>query len=151
VNRERYLKFTVTDLNDPNEPYTPFADTPEVQGMDTFFNNFMAEASPIINSEQQSEIVAYMQPTTSIQQSHVPDGNQIWSLYFDGSKSKEGAGAGCIIINPAGNKTLMACRLEFECTNNTAEYEALLQGLRKALDMNIQNLVVFGDSEIVVR
>jgi ribonuclease HI len=45
----------------------------------------------------------------------------------------------------------MACRLEFECTNNTAEYEALLQGLRKALDMNIQNLVVFGDSEIVVR
>jgi hypothetical protein len=30
MNRERYLKFTVTDLNDPNEPYTPFADSPEV-------------------------------------------------------------------------------------------------------------------------
>jgi hypothetical protein len=45
----------------------------------------------------------------------------------------------------------LACRLEFECTNNIAEYEALLQGLRKALDMHIQNLVVFGDSEIVVR
>jgi ribonuclease HI len=68
-----------------------------------------------------------------------------------GSKSKEGAGAGCIIIDPAGNKTLLACRLEFECTNNIAEYEALLQGLRKSLDMSIQNLVVFGDSEIVVR
>jgi ribonuclease HI len=86
-----------------------------------------------------------------MQQSHEPDENQIWSLYFDGSKSKEGAGAGYIIIDPVGNKTLMACRLEFECTNNTAEYEALLQGLRKDLDMNIQNLVVFGDSEIVVR
>ena len=85
------------------------------------------------------------------QRSHVPDVNQIWSLYFDGSKSKEGAGAGCVIIDPAGNKTLIACRLEFECTNNTAEYEALLQGLRKALDMNIQNLTVFGDYEIVVR
>jgi ribonuclease HI len=151
VNRERYLKFTVTDLNDPNEPYTPSADSPEVQGMDTFFGNFMAEASPITNPEQQSEIVAYMQPTASTQRSHVPDANQIWSLYFDGSKSKEGAGAGCVIIDPAGNKTLMACRLEFECTNNTAEYEALLQGLRKASDMNIQNLTVFGDSEIVVR
>jgi ribonuclease HI len=92
-----------------------------------------------------------MQPTASTQRSHVPDGNQIWSLYFDGSKSKEGAGAGCVIIDLAGNKTLIACRLEFECTNNTAEYEALLQGLRKALDMNIQNLTVFGDSEIVVR
>jgi hypothetical protein len=45
----------------------------------------------------------------------------------------------------------LACRLEFECTNNVAEYEALLQGLRKSLDMHIQNLIVFDDSEIVVR
>jgi ribonuclease HI len=151
VSRESYLKFTVTDLNDPNEPFTPSIDSPEVQGMDTFFDNFMVEASPITNPEQQSQIVAYMQPTTSMQWSHVPDGNQMWSLYFDGSKSKEGSGARCIIIDPVGNKTLIACRLEFECTNNTAEYEALLQGLRKASDMNIQNLTVFGDSEIVVR
>jgi hypothetical protein len=151
VNRERYLKFTVTDLNDPNEPYTPPADSPEVQGMDTYFGNFIAEVSPIKNPQQRSEIKAFTQPTASIQKSCEPDKNQIWSLYFDGSKSKEGAGAGCIIIDPTGNKTLLACRLEFECTNNIAEYEALLQGLRKALDMHIQNLIVFGDSEIVVR
>jgi hypothetical protein len=113
VNRERYLKFTVTDLNDPNEPYTPLADSPEVQGMDTYFGNFMAEVSPINNSQQQSEIKAYTQPTASIQKSCEPDENQIWSLYFDGSKSKEGASIGCIIIDPAGNKTLLACRLEF--------------------------------------
>jgi ribonuclease HI len=151
VNRERYLKFTVTDLNDPNEPYTPPANSPEVQGMDTYFGNFTAEVSTINDPQQQSEIKAFTQPTASIQKSCELDKNQIWSLYFDGSKSKEGAGAGCIIIDPAGNKTLLACRLEFECTNNVAEYEALLQGLRKALDMRIQNLIVFGDSEIVVR
>jgi hypothetical protein len=52
VNHERYLKFTVTDLNDPNEPYTSPADSPEVQGMDTYFRNFMAEISPINNLEQ---------------------------------------------------------------------------------------------------
>jgi ribonuclease HI len=75
----------------------------------------------------------------------------IWSLYFDGSKSKEGAGARCVLIDPAGNKTLITCRLKFECTNNMVEYEALLQGLRKALDLKIHNLMVFGDSEIVVR
>jgi ribonuclease HI len=119
--------------------------------MDTFFGNFMAEVSPINNPQQQSEIKSCKQPTASIQQSCEPDGNQIWSLYFDGSKSKEGVGAGCIIIDPIGNKTLLACRLEFECTNNIAEYEALLQGLRKALDMHIRNLIVFGNSEIVVR
>jgi ribonuclease HI len=111
----------------------------------------MAETSAITNPEQQSKIVSYVQPTTSTQWSYALDKNQISSLYFDGSKSKEGAGAGCVIIDPSGNKTLITCRLEFECTNNTAEYEALLQGLRKDLDMNIQNLIVFGDSEIVVR
>jgi ribonuclease HI len=147
VNNERYLKFTVTDLNDPNEPYTPPANSPEVQGMDTYFGNFMVEVSPINDPQQQSEINVHTQPTASCES----DENQIWSLYFDGSKSKEGAGAGCIIIDPAGNKTLLACRLEFECTNNIAEYEALLQGLMKSLDMRIQNLMVFGDSEIVVR
>jgi ribonuclease HI len=151
VNRERYLKFTVIDLNDPNEPYTPPTDSPEVQGMDTYFGNFMAEFSPINDPQQQAEINAHTQPRASIQQSCESNANQIWSLYFDGSKSKEGAGAGCIIIDPAGNKTLLACRLEFECTNNIAEYEALIQGLRKSLDMHIQNLIVFSDSEIVVR
>jgi ribonuclease HI len=74
------------------------------------------------------------------------DEAQIWSLYFDGSKSKEGAGVGCVLIDPTGSKTFIACRLEFECTNNIVEYEALLQGLRISLDMDMQNLMVFGDS-----
>jgi ribonuclease HI len=119
--------------------------------MDTFFGNFMAETSTITDPEQQSEIMTCTQSTTFSQWSHAPDENQIWSLYFDGSKSKEGAGTDCVLIDLGGNKTLIACRLEFECTNNTAEYEALLQGLRKALDLDIQNLTVFGDSEIMVR
>ena len=69
--------------------------------------------------------------------SNATDEAQIWSLYFDGSKSKEGVIAGCVLIDPAGNKTFIACRSEFECTNNTIEYEALLQGIRKVLDIDI--------------
>ena len=75
----------------------------------------------------------------------------IWTLYFDGSRNKEGAGDGCLLIDPHGNKTMVACHLEFECTNNVAEYEALVQGLRKALDLNIKCIEVFGDSQIVAR
>jgi ribonuclease HI len=52
--------------------------------------------------------------------------NEFWSLYFDGSKSREGVGVGCLLIDPKGNKTFISCRLEFNCTNNIAEYEALL-------------------------
>jgi hypothetical protein len=146
LNRERYLKFMVTNLNDPNEPFTASANSPEIQRMDTFFENFMDETSTITDPEQQSKIMTCTQSTAFCQWSHASDENQIWSLYFDGSKSKEGVGAGCMLIDLAGNKTLIACRLEFKCTKNTVEYEALLQGLRKALDLNIQNLTVFGDS-----
>jgi ribonuclease HI len=82
---------------------------------------------------------------------NIADDEQIWSLYFDGSKSREGVGAGCVLIDPIGNKIFISFRLEFECTNNTTEYKTLLQGLRKALDMDVQKLVVFGDSEIIVK
>jgi hypothetical protein len=43
----------------------------------------------------------------------------MWTLFFDGSKSNEGAGVGCILKDPKGKKNLIACRLEFQCTNNT--------------------------------
>eukprot|EP00253_Pinus_taeda_P022838 PITA_22838 len=46
---------------------------------------------------------------------------------------------------------MLTCRLEFDCTNNTAEYKALVQGLYKAIRLNIKYLQVFGDSEIVVK
>jgi len=46
---------------------------------------------------------------------------------------------------------MLSCRLEFECTNNTAEHEALIQGLYKAIGLKVQYLKVFGDSEIVIK
>jgi ribonuclease HI len=55
------------------------------------------------------------------------------------------------LIDPKGNKTFISCRLEFYCTNNTVKYEAILQGLKKTIDLDVQCLVVFGDSEIVVK
>ena len=54
-------------------------------------------------------------------------------------------------MDPQGNKTCIACRMEFSCTNNTVEYEALIQGLKKAIDLGIKELIVYGDSEIIVR
>ena len=47
INHERYLKHTVTDLNDANEPFTTSTNSLEMRGMNTFFGNFMAETSPI--------------------------------------------------------------------------------------------------------
>ena len=48
------------------------------------------------------------------------------------------------------NKHFISCRLEFDCTNNTVEYEALVQGLKKAIELKVKNMKVYGDSEIVI-
>ena len=77
--------------------------------------------------------------------------SNFWMLFFYGSKNLEGSGAGCVLIEPRKNKHFLACRLEFECTNNTAKYEALVQGIRKAIEFKVKNLKVFGDSEIIVK
>ena len=73
------------------------------------------------------------------------------TLYFDGSKTKEGVEIGCVLIDQKKNKTLITCRLEFECTNNVAEYESLIQGLKKAIDLSVKDLKVYRDSEIIVK
>jgi ribonuclease HI len=58
---------------------------------------------------------------------------------------------GCILIDPKGKQNFLSYRLEFECTNNTAEYESLVQGLKKSMDLNIKEVKVFKDSKIIVR
>ena len=44
----------------------------------------------------------------------------------------------------------LSCRLEFECTNNMAEYEACIAGLEIALKKGIRNIQVFGDSALLI-
>ena len=55
------------------------------------------------------------------------------------------------MIDPEKNKQFLSCQLEFECMNNTIEYEDLVHGLRRAIDLKVKNLKVFGDSEIIVK
>lgn len=77
--------------------------------------------------------------------------NQTWTLRFDGSKSKRGAGAGIELISPTSETYLAAYRLQFHCTNNIAEYESLVHGLLLAIKKGAQILHCFGDSDVVVR
>jgi ribonuclease HI len=72
-------------------------------------------------------------------------------MYFDGACSKDGVGAGIVFISPSKEVTTLSFKLEFEVTNNIAEYEALILGLRAAKDMKIEGLTVFGDVELIVQ
>ncbi|GKD21632.1 reverse transcriptase domain-containing protein [Tanacetum coccineum] len=55
-----------------------------------------------------------------------------WTLFTDGSSCIDGSGAGLILTNPEGVEFTYAMRFRFEATNNEAEYEALIAGLRIA-------------------
>ena len=72
-------------------------------------------------------------------------------MFFDGSRSNEGAGACGVLIDPKGIKTMIACRLEFESTNNVTEYKDFVQGLRKDVDMGAKAIECVGDSKIIVK
>jgi ribonuclease HI len=62
---------------------------------------------------------------------------------------KTGAGAGLLFISPLGEHMRYAVRLHFPTSNNMAEYEALLYGLRIAIETGIKRLDVRGDSQLV--
>ena len=72
-------------------------------------------------------------------------------MYFDGASSKEGAGAGVLLISAGGEVISLMYKLEFKTTNNTVDYEALSIGLREAKDLGIKELAMFGDSELVIQ
>jgi ribonuclease HI len=73
-------------------------------------------------------------------------------MYFDGSKRVEGAGAGVVLISPQGDKFKYVMWMSFpHASNNEAEYEAHLRGMRMANDCGATRLKIFGDSNLVVQ
>ncbi|XP_017239647.2 uncharacterized protein LOC108212431 [Daucus carota subsp. sativus] len=74
-----------------------------------------------------------------------------WILHVDGSSTTERSGAGLILKSPSGFTIRTAISFKFTATNNQAEYEALLAGLKLAKTLGIQSLKIYGDSQIVVR
>jgi ribonuclease HI len=74
---------------------------------------------------------------------------ECWTLYFNGSVMKTGAGAGLLFVSPLGEHMRYAVRLHFLASNNMAEYEALLCGLKITIETGIKRLDVRGDSQLV--
>nr|ABA96677.1 retrotransposon protein, putative, Ty3-gypsy subclass [Oryza sativa Japonica Group] len=73
---------------------------------------------------------------------------QPWVMYSDGSWSHKGASAVAVVAPPGGVPIRYAARLQFDTTNNTAEYEAVLLGLRKAKAVGVRRLLIRTDSKL---
>jgi hypothetical protein len=115
--------------------------------------------SPYIESVPQPN-VNYLEEDLGVYSIFVDEGDTIlepidfddgmWHMHFDGSCSNEGNGADIILYSPIGKIHNFSYRLEFACTNNVVEFEALLLGIENAYNLGCGHLTVFGDSELVV-
>jgi ribonuclease HI/transposase InsO family protein len=75
---------------------------------------------------------------------------ELWTMFFDGSLMKTGAGAGLLFISPLGKHLRYVLRLHFLASNNVAEYEALVNGLHITIELGVQRLDARGDSQLVI-
>ena len=73
-----------------------------------------------------------------------------WMMFFNGDAHREGARTGVVFVSPQWQILLYSFSLSELCSNNVAEYQALIIGLKMAIEMGISLLEIFGDSKLVI-
>ena len=76
--------------------------------------------------------------------------NRSWRVFVDGASSAMGVDARIVIITPEGIRLEHSFRLGFKASNNEAEYEALIAGLKTPFDLGAQDVEVYLDSRLVI-
>jgi ribonuclease HI len=91
----------------------------------------MAEAIEYVELEDALEVVEY-------------------KLYFDSATNKKKNGVGVVLETPQKRVMPASCWLVFKCSNNMAEYEACILGLKLSLDCEVKRLHVYGDALLII-
>ena len=122
-------------------PYTVYTDLLSSEICErTGFGRFLVDHPSLeIRKEEEVDLQVYSVET------------QPWILKFDRSSIESSAGAGIVIVSPLGVKTTLLFNLNFECTNNQAEYEALVIGLEILQELRAGNVLIMGDSQLVLK
>ncbi|XP_070005500.1 uncharacterized protein [Nicotiana sylvestris] len=81
----------------------------------------------------------------------IPEDTNVWKMFFDGAVNAKGVGIGAILISPTSQHYPTTARLRFFCMNNTAEYEACIMGINMAVDLDVGELLILGDSDLIIR
>jgi ribonuclease HI len=72
-------------------------------------------------------------------------------MHFDGSKTIHGLGAGIVLTSPKNDQLRYVLQIHFATSNNVAEYEALVHGLKVSKDIGIRRIMCFSDSDLVIQ
>ncbi|CAL2262908.1 unnamed protein product [Prunus armeniaca] len=109
--------------------------------------DFVVEFTPTAEEEKIVTKSKEKADDTSPTDSNLP--NDMWQLHVDGASNHKGAGAGVVIITLDGTLLEQAITLGFSASNNEAEYEALLAGLRLVKELSIKRLAIYSDSQLI--
>jgi ribonuclease HI len=72
-------------------------------------------------------------------------------MHFDGSKTIHGLGVGIVLTSSKNDQLRYVLPIHFAASNNVAEYEALVHGLKVSKDIGICRIMCFGDSDLVIQ
>jgi ribonuclease HI len=100
-----------------------------------------------IQSQALADFIADWTP--GAQEEEANKDTEAWTVFYDGSWGIFGAGAAAVLVAPSNVRTCYAIRLDFSYTNNIAEYEALLLGLRKLKAMGIRRAILKTNSQVI--
>jgi ribonuclease HI len=73
-----------------------------------------------------------------------------WTMFFDGSSCGVGDGIEIVLISPQGSNYEFSIPIEKTSTNNQAEYQAVLKGIKLMREVNAEVVEIFGDSQLVI-
>jgi len=103
-----------------------------------------------INGQALADFIAEFTDRGDSEEETASDVAVQWKLCVDGARNDYCSGAGIVLETPKGRSLCYALRLEFPSTNNEAEYEASIVGLRIAKELNIKALQIYSDSQLIV-
>ena len=70
------------------------------------------------------------------------------TAYFNGASDQKGYGVGIVLVSPKGAHMPIFAKLNFEVTNNVAEYKAYITGLQATAKIRVKNIQVYEDSSM---
>ncbi|KAG8496733.1 hypothetical protein CXB51_007895 [Gossypium anomalum] len=98
-----------------------------------------------LNFDFPNEDLMYVATTEEDSQEGYPS-----KLNFDGASNGMGNRIGVVLVSPNRDHYPFTSKLDFDCTNNMAEYKACIMGIRATIKHKIKVLEVYEDSALVI-
>ncbi|XP_058223147.1 uncharacterized protein LOC131332856 [Rhododendron vialii] len=112
--------------------------------------DFIAELTPTnppaSDPAPSTEVILQASPSTAWKLFH----RDVWKMYIDGTSNSRGTGVEVVPLTPSGVLHESSLSINFPASNNEAEYEVLISGLKMAEALGIEELMVYNDSQLVV-